>query len=52
MQLFVADYYADHGDKDRAKQLYRDIITTYTGEAYKSYVKKAEFGLEDLKTVK
>lgn len=35
--------------KGIAKLLYREVITTYTGHAYISYVKEAEFGLEDLK---
>lgn len=35
--------------KDQAKRLYRHIIIKYTGFYYKSYVKQAEFGLEDLK---
>ena len=39
-------------DLDTAKNLYRLIITTYTGVAYTSYVKEAEFGLEDLKAIK
>jgi hypothetical protein len=49
MDVFIANYYAKYGDKEKAKQLYRDIIVIYTGTAYKSYVKQAEFGLEDLK---
>jgi len=35
--------------KDKAKEMYRNVITTYVGDAYRSYVKQAEFGLEDLK---
>lgn len=41
--------YAKLGEKDKAKEMYRKVIVIYTGTAYKSYVKKAEFALEDLK---
>lgn len=49
MMLECAQYYARTGDKERAKKLYREIITNFVGDDYKSQVKKAEFGLEDLK---
>lgn len=49
MTLEVADMYRQLGMRDEAKKYYRLVITTYTGNAYKSQVKKAEFGLEDLK---
>lgn len=49
MTLSVADMYKQLGLKDEAKKYYRLVIITYTGDAYKSQVKKAEFGLEDLK---
>jgi hypothetical protein len=45
----TAQLHAQAGQKDIAKQLYRQIITNYTGNMYKGFVKKAEFGLEDLK---
>jgi hypothetical protein len=47
--LQTADLFAKDDDKTVAKRLYRDVITIYTGPLYKSYVKKAEFGLEDLR---
>jgi hypothetical protein len=49
-QFDSAKYCETHGDMAQAKDLYRDIITTFTGDAYRSVVKKAEFALEDLKT--
>lgn len=45
----AANYCAKKGHKERAKQLYREVITTYVGDSYRSYVRQAEFGLEDLK---
>lgn len=49
MTLELADMYKQLGMKDKAKKYYRSVVTTFTGDAYKSQVKKAEFGLEDLK---
>jgi hypothetical protein len=49
MTVNAANYCAKKGHKDRAKQLYLEVITTYVGDAYRSYVRQAEFGLEDLK---
>jgi len=49
MKLAAAKYAIEQGNKAVAKQQYRDIIITFTGPAYASYVKQAEFGLEDLK---
>jgi hypothetical protein len=51
MMLYAAKYSAARGNIKAARKLYRDIITTFTGNAYRSYVKKAEFGLEDLKSI-
>ena len=34
---------------EKAKNMYRDVVITFTGPAYRSYVKKAEFALEDIK---
>jgi thiaminase len=47
--LITAQAYVDSGSYEVPKKIYRDIITTYTGPVWQSYVKKAEFGLEDLK---
>ena len=47
--LETGDAYVRVGDKGKAKRVYREIITTFTGEAYIGYAKKAEFALEDLK---
>jgi len=47
--LAVAQYYAKVGNKDKAKVMYRKVIATFVGDAYRSYVLEAEFWLEDLK---
>ena len=49
MALNAATFCTQKGLYAKAKQLYREIIITYTGDAYRSYVKQAEFGIEDLK---
>jgi len=49
MLVASANYYLQACNKDKAKAIYRDVILTYTGSNYKSIVKQAEFGLEDLK---
>ncbi|MFA4935501.1 MAG: hypothetical protein WC568_06665 [Candidatus Methanoperedens sp.] len=49
MKLRIGQMYVNLGEKDKAKQMFRSIIINYTGSAYKPYVKKAEFALEDLK---
>jgi hypothetical protein len=48
----VADVYAKSDipqNRKVAKELYRDVIIKFTGDVFKTYVKRAEFGLEDLK---
>lgn len=47
--LDVAKYYAKVGNKDKAKVMYRKVITAFVGDAYRSYVLEAEFWLENLK---
>lgn len=47
--LQIANYAVSMKQLSLAKKLYRDVIITYTGSAYRSYVKRAEFALEDLK---
>jgi hypothetical protein len=37
------------GYKEEAKFYCRDVVVTFTGDAYRSYVRQAEFCLEDLK---
>jgi hypothetical protein len=49
VELLAAKHFKDFGNKDVAKDIYRKIIVKYTGGAYKSHVKQAEFGLEDLR---
>jgi hypothetical protein len=49
MTVKTANYYASNWNKAVAKQMYRDVIIRFTGSKYKSQVKEAEFGLEDLK---
>jgi hypothetical protein len=50
MELAVADHLASTGDFKAAKESYRDIIIKYPGGYYRPITKRAEFGLEDLKT--
>jgi|GEM_PF-4449130 len=49
MTIEIGNAYAKLGDSDSAQKLYRGVITTYVGTAYRSQVKKAEFALEDLR---
>lgn len=49
MRIAIGGMYAKLGDKDKAKEMYRNVVVSYTGTAYRSYVKKAEFALDDLK---
>lgn len=49
MFLKVGKLYESFGEYDKAKEIYRSIIIRYTGDYWKSYVKQAEFALEDLK---
>ncbi len=48
----TAKYNAIKGNKSVAKKMFRDLIVRFTGINYKSQVKEAEFGLEDLNTDK
>lgn len=45
----TAKYYASFGNKAEAKKRYRDVVIRFTGDPFRSQVKAAEFGLEDLK---
>jgi hypothetical protein len=49
MEIATAKYFAQSGKKEEAKEMYRNVITNYVGSSYRSYVKQAELGLEDLK---
>jgi TolA-binding protein len=49
MKLTAAGYYARTGNLDKAKELYRHIIVTYTGYSYLPVVRRAQFGLEDIR---
>ena len=49
MRINIGGMYSKLGERDKAKEMYRDVVVNYTGTAYRSYVKKAEFALEDLK---
>lgn len=51
MKINAAKYCAQKGLVDKAKELYREVIITFTGDSYRSYVKQAEFGLEDLRSL-
>lgn len=51
-QIQFAASLAKSGDSEAAKEAYRNVIVNYTGLAYKSYVKRAEFGLEDIKEMR
>jgi hypothetical protein len=46
--LSTAGLYAKYDDKNIAKILYRNIIVSYTGFIYQSYVRSAQFALSDL----
>ena len=48
MKLTVGDYLVKAGAYSKAKRVYREVITTFTGDAYRSYTRKAEFALEDI----
>lgn len=49
MKLKAGRYCVKKGLKNRARSIFRELIITYTGDSYKSYVRAAEFELEDLK---
>lgn len=49
MRLRMGGLHKKFGEKEKARDVYRGIIIQYTGNAYRSYVKQAEFALEDLK---
>jgi len=49
--LKVGDYCVKNSLFEDARNIYRRIIINYTGIAYKSYVRQAEFGLEDIRTL-
>lgn len=51
MMFISAEYFATKNNIKAARQIYRDVITTFVGDAYRSYVKRAEFALEDLKAM-
>ena len=51
MMFMSAEFYVKKHNYKAAKQIYRDIIITFVGDAYKAYVKRAEFALEDLKSM-
>jgi hypothetical protein len=46
--LKMGEYYAAMGDKQKAKAIYRHVITNYTEDVFKSCVIRAEFALKDL----
>ena len=39
--LETADTYSSIGDKENAKRVYREVITSFTGTVYTGFVKKA-----------
>jgi len=45
MKINAAQDCAQKGLVDKAKELYREVIITFTGDSYRLYVKQAEFGL-------
>lgn len=49
IEVTTARYLAQKGKKEKAKQMYRDVLQTYFGEAYRPYVRQAQNELEDLK---
>jgi hypothetical protein len=48
LELDTAKFLVELGFEKEAKFYCRDVITRYTGDAYRSYVRRAEFCLEDL----
>jgi hypothetical protein len=44
-----ADFYAKNNMKSLAEETYRDVIKTFKEDAYESFVRQAESGLEALK---
>jgi len=49
--LLAGDLYVTAKKYNLAKKTYRKVIIRYTGDTWKSYVKRAEFALEDLKSI-
>lgn len=51
MRMLAAEGYVKANEIERAKKVYRDIIVTFTQQRFSSYIKKAEFALEDIKEI-
>lgn len=49
IEVMTAKYLAQKGEREKAKEIYRKMIKTYIGNAYKPYVQQAKSDLEDLK---
>jgi hypothetical protein len=49
LRLTIGNVHKEAGQFDKARQVFRSVITNYTGTNYTSLVKKAEFALDDLK---
>ena len=47
----IAAGYLSNQQLDKTKILYREIVTSFDANKYRSCVKKAEFGLEDLRAL-
>lgn len=47
----IAEGFLSNQQLDKAKLLYREIITSFDATKYRSCVKKAEFGIEDLRAL-
>lgn len=49
MRLEIADFLLEKKEYLKAKEIYREIVTTFTGLRYVGLVRKAEFKLQDIR---
>lgn len=47
----IADFYVETSQIEKAKKIYRNIIADFNEEKFRGCVKRAEFGLEDIKSL-
>ncbi len=51
MRMGIAGGFLKANETKKAKEVYRNIILTFTQQRFSSYIKKAEFALEDIKEI-
>jgi len=51
MRIGIAEGFLKVNETKKAKEVYRNIIATFTQPRFSSYIKKAEFALEDIKEI-